>query len=346
GNAGIDMALPLRLAPFVGVYGISFVFAMLAASTALVLLRQPRMRLLPIFVLPLLWLLPAIPENSPAHERALVVQPDIDPALEWTALAQEHAEERLSLLSHVLPAPLIIWPELPAPLYFYDDRAFHQIAIDIAQSGSYFLFGTVAYTTPAHQPLNSAVLLQPDGSEVGRYDKINLVPFGEFVPPFFSFVNRITNEAGDFVAGHNVKVLNAGSHRLGVFICYESAFPDLVRQFARQGADVLVNLSNDSYFGHSEAREQHLALVRMRAVETRRFIIRSTNDGITAVIDPGGRVRKELPPYEELAAAIQYGSESRETFYALHGDWFAWACLIVGLGLSALPKRTQTSPRP
>jgi apolipoprotein N-acyltransferase len=296
----------------------------------MVLLRKPRIRLVPILALPLLWLLPGIPENLPATDRALVVQPNIDPGLQWTGLAQEHAEDRLSLLSRVLPAPLIIWPELPAPLYFYDDGAFHNLALEIARNGSYFLFGTVAYNR-THQPLNSAVLLRPDGEEAGRYDKIDLVPFGEFVPPFFGFVNRITNEAGDFVPGRDIQVLNAAGHRLGVFICYESAFPDLVRQFARQGADVLVNLSNDSYFGHSEAREQHLALVRMRAVETRRFIIRSTNDGITAVIDPAGRIRKQLPSYQELAAYIRYGAVPQATFYSRHGDWFAWSCLIVGV---------------
>ncbi len=109
-------------------------------------------------------------------------------------------------------------------------------------------------------------------------------------------MNRITKETSDFVPGHDIKVFPAAGHRLGVFICYESAFPDLVRQFSKDGADVLVNLSNDGYFGHTEAREQHLLLARMRAVENRRFLIRSTNDGITAVIDPAGRIATKLPP--------------------------------------------------
>ena len=333
GNAGINMSLPLRLAPFVGVYGVSFVFALLAAGFASVILRQPRIRLLPLLVTPLLWLLPAIPQGLPAANKALVVQPNIDPSLQWTSLAQLKAEERLSLLSSILPAPLVIWPELPAPLYFYDDRDFHQAATDVARKGHYFLFGTVAYTAE-HQPLNSAVLLKPDGSEVGRYDKIDLVPFGEFVPSAFSFVNRISRETGDFAPGKDIKILQAAGHRLGVFICYESAFPDLVRRFSKAGANVLVNLSNDAYFGRSEARPQHLSLVRMRAVESRRFIVRSTNDGITAVIDPAGRIRKRLPGYQEVAAEVRYGTVDGKTFYAEHGDWFAWTCLVIGLALS------------
>ncbi len=336
GNAGINMSVPLRLAPFVGVYGLSFVFCALATGLACVVLRYPRTRLFPLAALALLWLLPEIPQGVPARETALVVQPNIDPDKQWNGLERETTENRLSLLSSAVQSPLVIWPELPAPLYFYEDPQFRQAAINIARHGSYFLFGTVAYTGE-HQPLNSAVLLKPDGSEVGRYDKIDLVPFGEFVPPVFSFVNRITQEAGDFVPGHDIKVLNAAGHRLGTFICYESAFPDLVRQFSRQGADVLINLSNDAYFGPSEAREQHLSLVRMRAVESRRYIIRSTNNGITAVIDPAGRIVKQLPSYREMAAAVRFGTVGETTFYARHGDWFAWGCLVVSLLLCFRP---------
>jgi apolipoprotein N-acyltransferase len=290
--------------------------------------------LIPLLLLPFLWLLPAIPEVMPATEKALIIQPNIDPTTEWTGLVQQRTEEQLASISDALPAPLIIWPELPAPFYYYSDPMFHDVATQIARHHGYFLFGTVAYTSE-HQPLNSALLLGPNGMEAGRYDKIDLVPFGEFIPPLFSFVNRITQEAGDFVPGHDIALLPAAGHRLGVFICYESAFPDLVRQFTKKGADVLVNLSNDAYFGRSEAREQHLLLVRMRAVENRRFVVRATNDGISAVIDPGGRVMQRLPPYEEVAAPVRYGSVQGTTFYARHGDWFAWSCLGIGLVLAA-----------
>ncbi len=334
GNAGIDMSVPLRLAPYLGVYGISFVFAMTAAALACVVMRYPRVRVLPLAAVGLLWVLPAIPEGVPAHESALVVQPNINPEVDWTGALQTKTEAELGFLSNTLPSPLVIWPELPAPLYYYDDPEFRRLANDIARRHGYFLFGTVAYTGE-HQPLNTGLLLGPDGSVAGRYDKIDLVPFGEFVPPLFSFVNRITREAGDFVPGHDIQVMRAApGHRLGVFICYESAFPDLVRQFARNGANVLVNLSNDAYFGHSEAHDQHLLIARMRAVENRRFVIRSTNDGITAVIDPAGRILRRLPEYQQLASPVRYGLVEATTFYTRHGDWFAWGCLAVGLALS------------
>jgi apolipoprotein N-acyltransferase len=333
GNAGIDMSLPLRLAPVLGVYGLSFIFAMTATALGCVILRQSRRNLLPLAILGLLWFVPAIPEGLPASQSALVVQPDVNPELEWTSTLRQRTEEQLDFLTNTLPSRLVIWPELPAPLYYYDDPEFRRLAQTIAERHGHFLFGTVAYTG-RRQPLNTALLLGPDGSISGRYDKINLVPFGEFVPSFFFFVNRITHEAGDFVPGQNIAVLQAGNQRLGVFICYESAFPDLVRRFVASGANVLVNLSNDAYFGHSEAHEQHLLIARMRAVENRRFLIRSTNDGITALIDPAGRVLRHFPPYEQIASPVRYGLIEGKTFYTRHGDWFAWACLAAGLLLS------------
>src|SRR5262249_3620772 len=161
------------------------------------------------------------------------------------------------------------------------DRAFRDYAAQIARlARTDFLFGAVGRAVDG-APLNSAQMVDSAGNLVDRYDKIKLVPFGEFVPPPFGFVNRITNEAGAFESGSRVVIFPKAEHHIGAFICYESVFPDLVRQFASNGAEVLVNLSNDGYFGHSAAREQHLSLVRMRAAENRRWILRATNDGFT-----------------------------------------------------------------
>ena len=335
GNAGIDMSVPLRLAPVVGVYGLSFVFAMLGTAVALVLLRRPRLHLLPVAALLLLYVFPAIPEGVKTTDEAIVVQPNIDPETEWTSDLQYRTERRLELLSQAFPAPLVIWPELPAPLYYEDDPMLHGVGRRIAQRHGAFLFDTVTYNAK-REPLNSAITLGPAGNEIGHYDQMFLVPFGEFTPPLFAWVHRITHESGDFVPGDKIQVVAAAGHRIGTFICYESAFPHLVRRFSKAGADVLVNLSNDGYFGHSEARQQHLSLVRMRAVENRRFIVRATNDGITAVVDPSGRILKTLPSYKELAAPIRYGVIAENTFYAVYGDWFAWGCLLLSAPLAAV----------
>jgi len=304
----------------------------MSAVVACLILRRGRKHLYWLAIVPALLLLPELPAREAPSETALVVQPNMDPEQQWTNATanaeRDHLIEESRKGSLEGSEKLIIWPESPGPLYFYRDPAFHREAMQLAQSEhAYFLFGTVAETRE-DAPLNSAVLLRPDGQLVDRYDKINLVPFGEFVPRIFGFVNRITQEAGDFAPGSRIVVFPMGEQRLGVFICYESVFPDEVRQFVKGGANLLINISNDGYFGHSAAREQHLEIARMRAVENRRWLIRSTNDGITAAIDPAGRIDERIPPYRELVEHMHFAFRSGTTFYTDYGDWFAWGCLL------------------
>ncbi len=339
GNAGAGMSVPLRLAPFTGVYGLSFVFALMGTAIALVLLRRRRRELAWLGLLAPLYVLPELPPPERGAESAVVVQPNIAEDTDWTRPAVEELERRLAYLSlqqalaaGQAPPGIILWPEMPAPLY-YDDPFFARQVDALARlTRTPVLFGTVARTRQG-APLNAAQLVDAAGRPVDRYDKIKLVPFGEFVPPFFEFVNRITKESGDFVPGSRLVVLPAGQRRVGAFICYESAFPHLVRRFAAGGADLLVNLSNDGYFGRTAARAQHLKLVRMRAAENRRWILRVTNDGVTAAIDPAGRLMERLPPYVEKAARMRYSGVGLMTAYTRLGDWFAWGCLAAGLAM-------------
>jgi apolipoprotein N-acyltransferase len=329
GNAGIDTPAAMRLAPVTGVYGLSFAFAMLACAVALIAIRRSRRELAWLLILPLIYLLPQ-PAPPRATRQALVVQPNVDSEVQWTGELLGQTETELALLSRTRDADLVIWPEMPVPLYLTDPSMI-RYAGTIAQSAqTYFLFGAVGRTKKG-APLNAAMMIDPAGRPMDEYDKINLVPFGEFVPDIFSFVNRVTKEAGDFQSGSRIVVFNAGPERVGAFICYESAFPDLVRQFARDGAEVFVNLSNDGYFGTSAAHEQHLELVRMRAAENARWIIRATNDGITATIDPGGRIAERLRPFTQLSATMHYGTSTDQTPYTRHGDWFAWSCLAISV---------------
>jgi apolipoprotein N-acyltransferase len=329
GNAGINMPVAMRLAPIAGVYSLSFVFAMLGCAVALIAMRRPRRELAWLLLLPFIYLLPR-PAIVPATRLALVVQPDIDTETDWTRALLDQTEQQLALLSRTRNVDLVIWPEMPVPLYL-NDPGFLRYAAQIAESSqAYFLFGAIGRTRKG-APLNAATMVDPLGHAMEEYDKIKLVPFGEFVPEVFSWVNRVTKEAGDFAAGNRIVVFPAGAERVGTFICYESAFPDLVRQFALGGAEVFVNLSNDGYFGGSAAHEQHLELVRMRAAENARWIIRATNDGITATIDPSGRVTERLRPFTQLSATMRYGTSRNRTPYTRHGDWFAWSCLAIGI---------------
>jgi apolipoprotein N-acyltransferase len=344
GDAGLNMGIPIRLAPFTGVYGLSFLFALMAAGLAWVILRRPRRDLfwLTLFALP--FALPSLPEQTKSAESAVSVQPNIPEEKQWTRADVDALHERLGFLSlqAILAEPgkprLILWPEAPAPLYYYDDPPFREQVVQLARATqATIVISTIAQNVKG-DPMNSAVAITPSGDIAGRYDKIFPVPFGEYVPaPFGYFAGKVTDQIGDFAPGQRVSVLHSG---VGTFICYESAFPHLVRQFAAAGATVFANLSNDGYFGRSAAREQHLALVRMRAIENRRYILRSTNDGITASVDPAGRVLETLPAYIETSGRLPFSFVTETTPYTRYGDWFAWLCVgisAVGLLLSQIP---------
>lgn len=335
GDAGVNMGIPMRLAPFTGVYGLSFMFALMGASFAVVVLRRSRRELLWVLVLPVLYLLPALPEPQRPTESAVVLQPNIDEEKEWHPRDVDEMQRRLEYLSMQSAlaagepaAQLILWPEVPAPLYYDTDARFRDRVNSLARvTHSAVLFGTVAHTAK-HEPLNSALMVTPAGEVEGRYDKILLVPFGEYVPSPFGFANKISGEIGNFRAGERVTTFSLRGHSLGAFICYESAFPHFVRRFR---TDVLINLSNDGYFGHTAAREQHLGLVRMRAAENARWIVRATNNGITAVADPAGRVTERFAEFTETVGRVAYSYQKELTFYTRFGDWFAWLCVAVGL---------------
>jgi apolipoprotein N-acyltransferase len=181
---------------------------------------------------------------------------------------------------------------------------------------------------------NSAVLVSPSGEWQARYDKTHLVPFGEYLPfpSVFSFAGGLTREVGQFEHGASRSPLNAAGQQLGTFICYESIFPDEVRQFANHGAQVLVNISNDGWYGDSGAYAQHLNQTRVRAIENDRWILSATDTGVTASIDPFGRVVARIPRKERSALVAPYALTFVTTFYTRHGDWFAYGCAIISLG--------------
>jgi apolipoprotein N-acyltransferase len=236
---------------------------------------------------------------------------------------------------------LILWPEIPVSLYFHDDPVVRARLVQLAQATrSYLLVGIVDFRPAergARQPTNSVVLLAPDGGFVGQYDKIHLVPFGEYVPlgRWLAFLEPLTAEVSDFVPGRGPAVLPVGESRLGPLICYEAIFPGLVRQFVAEGADVLVNVSNDGWYGRSAALEQHLNLARVRAVENRRFLLRATNTGITAVVDPYGRLVAQAPVETRTVLVAGYAPRREPTPYTRHGDWFAALSALVAVAALA-----------
>jgi apolipoprotein N-acyltransferase len=351
GNAAASMSVLAPLIPFTGVYGPSFAFAMMNAALALVLLRRSRTHLLWLAALPLLYLLPPLPDARTGDQTVRLVQPNVHPDLlkqgGWTAAAATDHMRRMSILSTQQSeafggAPsLLIWPEYPVPAYFFDNDNSKQFMEQVArQSGAYFIFNTVAFEdAERRRPLNGAVTLSPEGDLVSRYAKIFLVPFGEFVPwPFSLFIDKITLEAGDFVPGREVAVAQVGDHRVGTFICYESVFADGVRRFVANGAEVLVNISNDSWYGPTAARYQHLLIARMRAMENSRWLLRATNDGITTIVNPAGQLVGALPSYEQAMLDGRFSYLSGLTWFARFGQWFWYLSIAVTAVFLAIPK--------
>lgn len=243
---------------------------------------------------------------------------------------------------------LIVWPESPAPFQEDDVQFRSALSLLARQARAPVIVGNIAVdrttsNTRGYFLFNSASFVSPQGEFVGRYDKMHLVPFGEYVPfkDLFFFAQNLLHEAGTFDAGKMRSLFYVNGHSYGTFICYESIFADEVRQFVLNGAEVLVNISNDGWYGDTSAPWQHLNMVRMRAIEDHRWILRATNTGVTAAIDPYGRVMAAAPRHVRTSIRVRFGYEHDLTFYAAHGDWFAWTCALVtaAMLLSGLRQR-------
>jgi apolipoprotein N-acyltransferase len=347
-----------RIATLTGVYGLSFEIALVNSVFAAAFLAAPgvakdRRR----------WILAAVcgaavilqagqllaPPPASADRTALLVQPNI-PIQSGEMWTREYFEDTLRDLTAISLHPygvsagqhvdLIVWPESPSPFYT-NDPLFRDAISELArQSGSWVVAGSIGITPAMHsegqssQIYNSAALVGPSGLWMGRYDKVHLVPFGEYLPfpQVFGFAGGLTKEVGEFQHGASHAPLNAGGEGLGTFICYESIFPDEVRQGPLQGAQVLVNISNDGWYGDSGAWNQHLQQTQMRAIENGRWLLSATNTGMTASIDPFGRIVAAIPRKVRSALAAPYALTAGTTFYTRHGDWFAYLCAIISLG--------------
>ena len=350
GSAQVDN-LPLsRIATVTGVYGLSFEIMLVntAFAAAFLVRRGARKQLMLAAVVASIVLQSGLwvpgPTLSPDHT-AFLVQANI-PILEGSDWTKDYFDNTLRELTLASLEPktlsgrhpdLIVWPESPAP-FISGDPSFRQAISDIArQSQAWVVAGTIGVTnaTAGHptRNYNSAALVSPSGDWIARYDKVHLVPFGEYVPfqKIFAFAGGLTREVGDFTAGASRAPLDAGGTKLGVFICYESIFPDEIRQLAANGAEVFVNVSNDGWYGDSGAYAQHLKQARMRAVENDRWLLRNTNTGVTASIDPYGRIVATVPRKLRTTLVAPYALNSVTTFYTRHGDWFAYLCAIISL---------------
>ncbi|MFQ5786618.1 MAG: apolipoprotein N-acyltransferase [Thermodesulfobacteriota bacterium] len=267
---------------------------------------------------------------------------------------EEHQENMIEIhksMSQSLNYPdLIIWPETAILLWIStsSDQLVKNGNTAIPDiKGTYFVVGGLSYESNETSPdetdyenitkYNTAFLTDSDGNIIGRYHKIKLLLFGEYLP-FSSWIpalKKLSPATGDFIPGNELNLFEIKEKgiKIAPLICYEDIIPSFSRKFVKKGANLIINLTNDGWFGESTAPYQHLLLSIPRAVENRRYLIRSTNTGISAIIDPIGRVTDKTDIFQKTNLEGEVGLlEGRETLYTRIGDLFPWACLVFWIG--------------
>jgi len=279
--------------------------------------------------------------GGPPNAKILAIQPNVPMSgLDYTKYEElrqrqiELAEAELKKLPTDNRSPItVVLPESPMNFAYSDDREFQQFIGDFARRNNVsVLFNSAEPDVGTTKYFNSAVMVGPDGKEAAQYDKIYLLPFGEAVPRPLEGI--LPGFVGNFAYGHEYDILPVGDAKAGVMICFESHFGALSREYVRDGADVLIEMTNDGYLGPTPVLRQHLANAVFRAVETNRPVLRVTNVGITAYINERGQVLDEAPSYQEATRVWSVAkSDGSQTLYVKYGDWFAWLCSVVTVGL-------------
>ena len=340
--------LPLiQIAAWTGVYGVSFLLVLVNSSLSLALLRgwQGGLKIGgPVAFLGLAlalsigaWRLSGV---SVPDFPVAIVQGSIDQAVKWSPSFQRATMNIYLGLTRRAAASrprLIVWPEAAAPYFLSrEPMVTREIASLAASAEVPIVVGAleVGRRDGGLTYFNSAFLVSGSDGIVARYDKMHLVPFGEYVPlkRLLFFVEAVAAEIGDFTPGERPVVFDRAGGRFGVVICYEGIFPELFREFVRGGAEFMVNITNDAWFGRTSGPIQHLTMIPFRAVENGVAVVRAANTGVSAIIEPSGEIRERLGLFERGQMAGRIPLRQVTTFYTRYGDLFAWGCLGVGAG--------------
>ena len=348
----------IQLADVTGVYGLSFVIA--AANFALVMVAAAALRLnwrgskirWRTTALPAIAVVAALGmiyyyghtqldnikqiQASADTVKIAAIQGNIAQSDKWDDAYKVKTIEIYNRLSKDIAGQqpdLIVWPETAAPFYFMVEKEpTLQVLAGVRSSGSAFLIGSpsVQKREGSYEFHNSAWLVDGAGNLKAKYDKAHLVPFGEYTPfkKWLPFLGKIVAQVGDFVPGKKGHVINWGGLKLGTQICYEVIFPYLARAQVQNGADILINITNDAWYGRTSGPYQHFSMVVFRAVENRRSLVRAANTGISGFVDPTGRIILATDLFKEAAVAEQLPVIKTQTVFNRFGDLFAKACLL------------------
>jgi len=352
----------IQIADITGVYGISFLIMAINGALFDLLILPKRQIEMPLFerwpmfvglvvlclsiVISLSYGIWRLSINEGNHTiRASVIQGNIEQDRKWDVRFQREIIETYKGLSEeaALKSPsLIVWPETATPFVFGHDKDLTQEVTEFQKTlGIHLIFGSVTVKgvkDNEYQLANSSILLSPDGRVLSTYDKIHLVPYGEYVPlqRLFPFVKKLVVAVGDFTPGKEYVVMQTPFAQIGNLICYEIIFPGLVRKFAERGANLFVTITNDAWFGRWGAPYQHFSMAVLRAVENRAPVVRAANTGVSGFIDAKGRIKKKSDIFVRsvMTEDLKVGG-FKKSFYSRYGDLFAFFCIISSIILVA-----------
>lgn len=266
-----------------------------------------------------------------------VLQGNIPQGIKWDPSFKEttiNIYEGLTKEANKNYPDIIIWPEASTPFFFQDKSFYQQKILDLVRDENvHILLGSPSYVLQDGDTklYNSAYLLDPSGKILYRYDKIHLVPFGEYVPlsNILFFIEKMVVGLGDFIPGKEFTIMEIPEGRFGVVICYEVIFPELVRKFVKNGAEFMVTITNDAWFEKTSAPYQHFSMVVFRSIENRVYFARSANTGISGFISPTGEIIARSPIFVKDSITYTVFPSTIKTFYTLYGDVFAYICISI-----------------
>jgi apolipoprotein N-acyltransferase len=352
----------IQIADITGVYGISFVTAWVNAALVWIALRRLRRESASWPVTTALVLIGAcLLYGEVSIRRWEELKPTRTTVLLQQNLAAEEPDStlarkfqdgyiRMADLVNRIPVDLLVLPESPSPLSFQVDKPYREAMRTLAgRYGLGMVFNNIALREQDGKTAyyNSAYFLDSEGKETARYDKIHLVPFGEYIPwrKLFFFAESITKDVSDFAPGSNYTVAPLDNHKGSALICFEAVFPEISRRFARQGSELFINLTNDGWYGKTAAPYQHLLMARWRAVENRRYLLRAANTGISAIVRPTGSLQAVTGLFREEICAGLFAFSDYQSVYARVGDLFVLTCAIIIVLLGFLCFRRKESTR-
>ncbi|MFN3740467.1 MAG: apolipoprotein N-acyltransferase [Thermodesulfovibrionales bacterium] len=361
----------IQIADITGIYGISFLIVAFNAAFLDIILLKKRLSEIPFYPLApqvtgfLLLIMAFIATFSYGYWRLSqqqgnmvkisIIQGNIPQDKKWEPAFQQEVmniyKELTRKVVNTDSPQLVVWPETAIPFLFSEpavsssppgieqqniNEIMSKDLIEFVRAiNTYLLFGSIRKETEDRQEFftNSAFLLNKDGKVTYIYDKIHLVPFGEYVPlrSILFFIDKITVGIGDYRPGRDTKRAISPFGNFSTLICYEIIFPGLVRESLREGGDFIVNITNDAWFGNTSGPYQHFSMAVFRAIENRKPVIRAANTGISGFIDSNGRIQVATPLFKRMAISMNIRLDNRRTFYTRFGDLFVYFCLVVSI---------------